>query len=48
MAIIKHKWKMIVARNIALDKGEEKAFWNLYNLYQKDMETIGKKKNGVD
>jgi len=40
MAIIQHKRKMIVARNIALDKGEEKAFWGLYDQYQIDIKKI--------
>lgn len=44
MAIILHKRKMIVARNIALDKGEEKAFWDLYDKYQKDIKKLGKKR----
>jgi len=44
MAIILHKRKMIVARNIALDKGEEKAFWDLYDQYQKDIKKLGKKR----
>ena len=44
MAIIKHKRKKIVARNIALDEGEKKAFWSLYDQYQKDMRELGIKR----
>ncbi len=44
MAIILHKRKLIVAQNIALDKGEEKAFWGLYDQYQKDIKKLGKKR----
>jgi hypothetical protein len=44
MAIIQHKRKKIVAQNIALDKGEEKAFWNLYDQYQKEIKELGKKR----
>ena len=44
MAIIKHKRKKIVARNIALDEGEKKAFWSMYGKYQKVIEELGKKR----